>query len=216
MNNVQWEELAKQINACQKCRLAKSKKVLGGGNVPCDIVLVGESPGEKEVFEGKAGQLLTDILTIVGFLRKDVYFTNIIKCHPPNNETTADSALSCQSWLFQELEIIKPKIIMPMGTFATSFFIKDMTKISDVRGKWLQCGDYKVMPTFHPAYVLHGGGPMANDYIISDFLKVRSELMGINNKVKAIKIKSKLLNDTILVGEGGVPLSELWLNLKQQ
>jgi DNA polymerase len=216
MNNAQWEELAKQINACQKCRLAESKKVLGGGNVPCDIVLVGESPGEKEVFEGKAGQLLTDILTIVGFLRKDVYFTNIIKCHPPNNETTADSALSCQSWLFQELEIIKPKIIMPMGTFATSFFIKDMTKISDVRGKWLQCGDYKVMPTFHPAYVLHGGGPMAKDYIISDFLKVRSELMGINNKVKAIKIKSKLLNDTILVGEGGVPLSELWLNLKQQ
>jgi len=221
MSNVEWQELGKQIHACQKCKLAKSKKILGEGSISSDIVLVGESPGEQEektgkLFVGKSGELLTDILTIVGISRKDIYITNIVKCHPPNNEVTTDSALSCQSWLFKELEIIKPKIIIPLGAFATSFFIKDMSKISDVRGKWIQCGDYKVIPTFHPAYVLHGGGPMAKDHIISDFLKVRSELMGINDKVKAIKIKSKLLNDTILVGEGGVSLSELWSNLKQQ
>jgi len=214
-------ELGKQIKACQKCKISKPKKVLGEGNFPCDIVLICEAPSEQEekmgkICVGKSGELLTEVLNAV-FQKKDIYITNIVKCNPPNNEITNDLALSCQSWLFQELEIVKPKIIISLGAFATSFFIKDiMTTMSNVRGKLVQCGNYKVMPTFHPGYVLHGGGPMAKDYIIADFLKVRSELMGINNNVKAIKIKSKLLNETFLIGEGGISLSELWLNLKQQ
>jgi len=150
-----------------------------------------------------------------------VYISNIVKCHPPNNETTSNSVVCCVNWLFQELEIVQPKVIIAVGGFAiTAFEICD--SISKCRGRWYNWKNgIEVMPIFHPAHVLHGGGSQAKRSIIKDLISVRERLwgVGLGEEIKGIKIRSKLLQEDIVIGNDGtsvpgVSLSDLWNNVK--
>lgn len=222
----EWNQWAEKVKGCSKCGLCKPIKVLGVGTTPCDLAFVGESPGEYEEklgkpFVGKVGKLFTKILLKVSFVREDIYITNIVKCHPPNNQTTMEASQICRGWLYEELKIVNPKVIVLMGTFAAEAFIKDCSGINSVRGNWYKCSDMEdyinILPIYHPGHVLHGGGDRAEDIIVSDLIKVREFLWGVGvrgNPIKSVKINSKLLGGELLVGENGISLADLWLNVK--
>jgi DNA polymerase len=125
---------------------------------------VGEAPGAEEdaqgvPFVGAAGQLLTRIIEAMGLRRDDVYIANIIKCRPPGNRNPQpDEIASCEPFLIAQLDIIKPKAICALGTFAAQTLLKTKTPISRLRGHWHAYQDIPLMPTFHPAYLLRNPG----------------------------------------------------------
>ncbi len=160
-----YEELRANALKCTKCRLSKTrtKVVFGHGPVPCDLMLIGEGPGEKEdlsglPFVGKAGQLLTQILGSINIDReKDIYIGNIVKCRPPENRTPqSDETEACYPYLEAQIKLIKPKIILLAGAPATKVVLKNEEPISKIRGKWFKLPgtDISVMPIFHPSYLL--------------------------------------------------------------
>ena len=160
-----YEELRANALKCTKCRLSKTrtKVVFGHGPVPCDLMLIGEGPGEKEdlaglPFVGRAGQLLTQILASINIDReKDIYIGNIVKCRPPENRTPqSDETEACYPYLEAQIKLIKPKIILLAGAPATKVVLKNDEPISKIRGKWFKLPgtDISVMPIFHPSYLL--------------------------------------------------------------
>lgn len=157
------EELRAEIGDCQRCRLGESriKLVFGVGNPNARIVFVGEGPGRDEdlkgePFVGRAGQLLTDIITKgMKMRREDVYICNVVKCRPPENRNPApDEIDACEGFLIRQLEIIKPQIIVALGTFAAKTLLKTELSISQLRGRFHDYHGIKLMPTYHPAYLL--------------------------------------------------------------
>jgi uracil-DNA glycosylase len=151
------------IGDCQRCKLAphRTKLVFGVGNPEADLVFVGEAPGQDEdqrgePFVGRAGQLLTEIITKgMKIRREDVYIANIIKCRPPQNrDPEPDEIAACEPFLKHQLELIKPKAIVTLGKFAAQCLLKTRTPISRLRGVWASYQDVPLMPTFHPAYLL--------------------------------------------------------------
>jgi DNA polymerase len=123
-------------------------------------MFIGEAPGyyedqQGEPFVGEAGELLTRIIQAIGLRREDVYIANIIKCRPPNNrDPEPDEIAQCEPFLLRQLEVIQPKIICALGRFAAQTLLKSNTAISRLRGKFYEYHGIKVMPTFHPAYLL--------------------------------------------------------------
>jgi DNA polymerase len=160
------EQLAKvfqEIRNCQLCQLAKTRHnlVFGDGNPHAQIVFVGEAPGADEdeqglPFVGRAGQLLTDIIVKgMKLERKDVYICNILKCRPPGNRNPLPDEIStCEPFLKKQLQIISPKIICALGTFAAQTLLKTDIPISALRGRFHSYEGIKLMPTYHPAYLL--------------------------------------------------------------
>jgi len=154
--------LYQNINQCKLCQLYKNRLniVFGNGSLTSKLVFIGEAPGVMEdkfgeVFVGSSGVLLTKMIQAMGFSRSDVYICNVIKCHPPNNRNPEDYELQCcKSFLISQLAIIKPKIIITLGKYASQVLLNIKNNISDIRGKWYFYKDIKVMPTFHPAYLL--------------------------------------------------------------
>ena len=158
------EEIKKQCCACQKCALGKTrtKTVFSAGTPNHKIVLIGEAPGFNEdqtgeSFVGRAGQLLDKILNSVGFDRHtNIYLCNTIKCRPPNNrDPLPEEKAACRAYLDQQLEILKPKIILLCGKVALTSFLETKEGITKLRGRWFD-GPYgaKMMPVFHPSYLL--------------------------------------------------------------
>lgn len=157
-------ELKKVVFQCKACDLGASckNKVFADGNPNAKIMLIGEAPGAEEdasgiPFVGRAGKLLTQILTDVGFDRqKDFYIVNTVKCRPPSNRVPTDFEKSCCSdYLSAQINIIKPKVIILCGATALKSFIKEDCKISQIRGQWLDLfGEIKAMAIFHPSYLL--------------------------------------------------------------
>jgi uracil-DNA glycosylase family 4 len=151
------------VGDCQRCKLAGTRKsiVFGQGNPHADLMFVGEAPGADEdvqglAFVGRAGQLLTDIIEKgMKMRREDVFIANVLKCRPPENRNPeTDEILACQPFLEKQIEVIKPKVLVGLGKFAGQWLLKTMDPISRIRGR---VGDYKgikVMPTYHPAYLL--------------------------------------------------------------
>jgi DNA polymerase len=148
---------------CQLCSLAQTRKnlVFGVGNPESQIVFVGEAPGADEdeqglPFVGRAGQLLTDIIVKgMKLQRKDVYICNILKCRPPGNRNPLPDEISrCEPFLKKQLQIISPKIICALGTFAAQTLLKTDIPISALRGRFHSYEGIKLMPTYHPAYLL--------------------------------------------------------------
>jgi DNA polymerase len=123
-------------------------------------VFVGEAPGHEEdqqgkPFVGKAGELLTQMITAMGVTRNDVYICNVVKCRPPNNRNPElDEIAACEPFLVKQLEMIQPKVIVCMGKFAAQTLLQTTTAISRLRGTWQIYNGIKVMPIFHPAYLL--------------------------------------------------------------
>jgi uracil-DNA glycosylase len=161
------EELRAFIGDCQRCKLAplRTHLVFGVGNPEADLMFVGEAPGADEdargePFVGRAGQLLTDIIERgMGLRRADVYICNVIKCRPPDNRNPeADEVAECEPFLMRQIDLVQPRAIVALGTFAVQALLKVKTPISRLRGNWHEVRGVKLMPTFHPAYLLRSPG----------------------------------------------------------
>ena len=157
-------ELKNVCEQCKACELSKTRTsvVFSDGSPDAKIMLIGEAPGADEdasgtPFVGRAGQLLNTFLEEAGISRKeDLYICNTIKCRPPQNRVPSnEEKLACQSYLFGQISIVKPKIILLCGATAANSFIQEDFKISQIRGKWLNIfEDIDVMAIFHPSYLL--------------------------------------------------------------
>ena len=156
-------ELRAEIGDCQRCRLCEKRNtiVFGVGNPDAEIMFIGEGPGyeedkQGEPFVGRAGQLLTQIITKgMQMQRSEVYIANVVKCRPPENRNPEpDEIAACEPFLAKQLELIRPKVIIALGKFAAQTLLKDTTPITRLRGKWQSYHGIKLMPTLHPAYLL--------------------------------------------------------------
>jgi DNA polymerase len=151
------------IGDCTRCKLHRQGRkqiVFGVGNPDADLMFVGEAPGADEdiqgiPFVGRAGQLLTKIIEAIGLKRDDVYIANVIKCRPPQNRNPEpDEVDTCEPFLFRQIDIIKPKVIVALGTFAARTLLRTLDPISRLRGRVYEYRGAKLIPTFHPAYLL--------------------------------------------------------------
>jgi len=164
-------ELRAQALACTRCEhlvASRQQVVFGVGNEAADILFVGEAPGadedaQGEPFVGAAGELLTKMLKAMGLARGDVYIANILKCRPdtPNQRTgnrppTADEMTTCSDWLHRQIDFIQPKVIVALGKVAVGGLLEmENAPITKMRGQWQTYRGIPLMPTFHPAYLLH-------------------------------------------------------------
>lgn len=156
------DEIREEIGNCTRCRLHEGRThlVFGEGNPHALLVFVGEAPGRDEDLQGKpfvgrAGELLTRIIEAIDLTRREVYITNILKCRPPQNrDPKPDEIKTCLPFLLKQLEVIRPKIICAMGTFAAQTLLGTENKISALRGHFYNYGGAKLMPTYHPAFLL--------------------------------------------------------------
>lgn len=154
--------LRKEAIQCQKCRLSQSRTnvVFGVGHPNPKLVIVGEAPGLEEdrrgePFVGRAGELLTKMLSAIDVPREQVYIANIIKCRPPNNRNPLpDEIKSCLPYLLRQLSVLSPSIILSLGNFATQILLGSSQGITKLRGKIYAYEGIKLIPTFHPAYLL--------------------------------------------------------------
>jgi uracil-DNA glycosylase len=151
------------IGDCTRCklhRLGRRQIVFGVGNPHAALMFAGEAPGRDEdvqgiPFVGRAGQLLTKMIEAIGLRRDDVYIANVIKCRPPENRNPEpDEVAACEPFLFRQVETIRPTVIVALGTFAAQALLKTTDPISRLRGRVYNYGGAKLIPTFHPAYLL--------------------------------------------------------------
>lgn len=157
-----WEELENSCKNCNKCKLAQGRNnvVIGCGNKNATLMLVGEGPGADEdaqgiPFVGKAGKLMNMAFAGIGINREEVYITNIVKCRPPmNRNPEKDEADACKEYLQTQIELIKPKIIILLGSVALKNILGEEYGITKVRGQWVEKDGIKYLPTFHPAALL--------------------------------------------------------------
>jgi DNA polymerase len=151
-----------ELGECARCKLAggRTNLVFGVGSPGAALVFVGEGPGEDEdlkgePFVGRAGQLLTKMIEAMGFRREEVYIANVVKCRPPGNRNPeSDEIAACEGFLRAQLAAIGPRVIVALGKFAAQTLLRDTTPISKLRGRWFEYAGVKLMPTFHPAYLL--------------------------------------------------------------
>jgi uracil-DNA glycosylase len=176
------ETVCREMGDCQRCPLGKTRKnlVFGVGHPEARIVFVGEAPGADEdeqglPFVGRAGKLLTDIIEKgMKMQRKDVYICNILKCRPPGNRNPQPEEISrCEPFLKKQLQIIAPEIICAMGTFAAQTLLKTEVPISALRGQFHLYEGIKLMPTYHPAYLLRN--PSAKKQVWEDIQMIMQE-----------------------------------------
>jgi uracil-DNA glycosylase family 4 len=171
------------IGDCTRCKLhtqGRKQIVFGVGNPDADLMFVGEAPGADEdvqgiPFVGRAGQLLTKIIEAIGLQRDDVYIANVIKCRPPGNRNPdPDEVDTCEPFLFRQIDSIKPKVIVALGTFAAKALLKTQEPISRLRGRLYDYRGAKLIPTFHPAFLLRS--PDRKRDVWDDMKKVRALL----------------------------------------
>ena len=180
------EEAAGEASTCTKCRLSagRTQVVYGVGSASADLMFIGEGPGyhedkQGEPFVGAAGQLLNQILEEIGIARSEVYIANVIKCRPPGNRDPVPEEIeACSPWLQEQIDLIAPKIIVTLGNFATRYVLAKQVSISRVRGQKFTWHGRTVIPTYHPAAVLHGGGAASNQMVAlrEDFRTVKAAL----------------------------------------
>lgn len=157
-----WDDLKKSIAECKKCRLCTNRTniVLGEGNINAKIMFIGEGPGADEdkqglPFVGKAGQLMNKAFQALGINREEIYIANIVKCRPPSNRVPEeDEAQACLNYLRNQVVLIKPEIIVLLGSTALKTILGKEYGIIAVRGKWMEKNGIKYMPTWHPAALL--------------------------------------------------------------
>jgi len=172
-----------EIGDCVRCKLhalGRRQIVFGVGNPDADLMFVGEAPGADEdiqgiPFVGRAGQLLTKIIEAINLSRNDVYIANVIKCRPPGNRNPEqDEVDTCEPFLFQQIDVIKPKVIVALGTFAARALLRTLDPISRLRGRVYEYRGAKLIPTFHPAFLLRN--PASKREVWEDMKLVRKLL----------------------------------------
>jgi uracil-DNA glycosylase len=176
--------LRDHIGVCTRCKLhalGRRQVVFGVGHPQADLMFVGEAPGadedlKGEPFVGRAGQLLTKIIEAIGLSREDVYIANVIKCRPPGNRNPEpDEVATCEPFLFTQIDVIRPRVIVALGTFAAHALLKTDAPISRIRGHVHDYrGGSKLIPTFHPAFLLRS--PERKRDVWEDMKKVRALL----------------------------------------
>lgn len=170
------------LGDCTRCKLHEHRRniVFGEGNPQASLVFVGEGPGAEEdatgrPFVGRAGQLLDKIIAAIGLKREDVYIANIVKCRPPLNRTPErDEVETCEPFLFRQLGFIRPRVIVALGSPAFQTLLRTRDSITRARGEWRELDGIKVMPTFHPAFLLRS--PDKKREVWEDMKKVRDFL----------------------------------------
>lgn len=177
------DTLEKQALECHLCELSKSrtKVVFGEGNTDADLMIVGDAPSASDdsagkVFTGRSGELLTKMLeNVLGVSRKDVYMTNVLKCKALDTQSPSPSfAHTCHPFLLKQIELVKPKIIIAFGELAYSYLTSDDSIMDDIHGTVHEKEGYKVIPTYHPNYLLRN--PSAKKEVFEDLKKVRTLL----------------------------------------
>jgi len=177
------EALRKIVSECHLCDLAKTRKnvVFGEGNPNAKVMFIGEGPGATEdetgrPFVGRAGQLLTKMIeNVLEMPRSEVYIANIVKCRPPGNRVpTPEEARSCIPYLFKQIQIVDPKILVALGATSYRWLTGDNTPISKIRGEMVKFEDRILIPTFHPSYLLRN--PSKKKEVYQDLLKIKELL----------------------------------------
>jgi uracil-DNA glycosylase len=182
LSGLSLSELEAVAKQCTQCRLHRGRThvVFGVGNPQADLMFAGEAPGrdedqQGEPFVGRAGQLLTRIIEAIGMKRQDVYIANVIKCRPPNNRNPAEDEIDrCEPYLIRQIELVKPRLIVALGTFAAQTLLKTKLPISQLRGRFHTYQGVKLMPTFHPAFLLRN--PERKRAVWEDMQAVQREL----------------------------------------
>ena len=168
------------VKNCHLCQLSKTRKnvVFGEGNPNSKLLFIGEGPGANEdqtgrPFVGRAGELLTKIIeNVLELKRDDIYIANIVKCRPPGNRVpTEEEVKECIPYLLKQIELIKPSVIVTLGATAYKNLTQDTTPVSKIRGEIVNYKGIKVIPTFHPSYLLRN--PSAKKFVFHDMLKVK-------------------------------------------
>ena len=184
-----WEELKSNCVMCQKCELCKTRTnvVFGVGSPSAEVVFIGEGPGEQEdlqgmPFVGRSGQLLDKMLQAVDLYRdKNIYIANIVKCRPPKNrDPLPQEQESCISWLNEQLNFIKPKIIVALGRIAAMKYVKPDIKITKEHGIFYEKDGITFMATLHPAALLRN--PLNKPMVFKDFLKIFMKILSFKYK----------------------------------
>jgi uracil-DNA glycosylase family 4 len=182
------EELRAEIGDCRRCKLCAGRThiVFGVGNPRARLMFVGEGPGrdedlQGEPFVGRAGQLLNDIITKgMGLKREDVYIANVVKCRPPENRNPEpDEVAACEPFLKKQIDLVRPKVIVGLGKFAVQTLMQSKVPITKLRGTWHHYHGIRLMPTFHPAYLLRN--PADKKLVWEDIKKVIKELRSENS-----------------------------------
>ncbi len=179
-------EVALEASTCTRCRLSETRTqvVFGVGAADADLMLIGEAPGfhedkQGEPFVGAAGQLLTKVLNGIGLERREVYIANVLRCRPPGNrDPLPDEIEACTPWLVETISIVQPSVVVTLGNFATRFVLNTKQGITRVRGQTFPWHGRWVIPTFHPAAILHGGGEGSRQFqeLQDDFGIVRATI----------------------------------------
>lgn len=178
------EELKTSVAQCHLCALAKSRKnvIFGAGNLKAKVMFIGDNPGVSEdesgmLFTGKSGEMLANMIEKVLLLSKEeVYVTTILKCKTPDNrEPTPEKVACCKPYVMQQIQTIRPQIIVALGSTSFHHLTGEYdTPIDKIRGSVLNFGEAKLIPTFHPSFLLRN--PSAKKEVFADMLKVRSML----------------------------------------
>lgn len=188
--HLNLDSIRQELGECTRCRLHEGRNnvVFGEGNSHAALVFVGEGPGREEDLQGKpfvgrAGELLTRIIEAIELTRDEVYIANIVKCRPPNNrDPRPDEIQTCLPFLIKQLEAIKPRIICALGTFAAQTLLETEERISALRGRFHNYEGAKLMPTYHPAFLLRN--PQFKKAVWEDMKMIREELQKGRNLPK--------------------------------
>lgn len=184
----QIDQLTSQIQNCRKCPLYKTrnKPLVGDGSINSQILIIGEAPGYYEnlsgkAFQGSAGKVFDQLLNLINLKREDVYITNVLKCHPPKNHNPRPEEIkACINYLYQQIKIIKPKIILTLGKFASENIFQKcklkFTKISQMHGQIFKIktsyGNAQIIPLYHPASACYNENMQS--ILKRDFLKIKN------------------------------------------
>ncbi|HYV18350.1 MAG TPA: uracil-DNA glycosylase [Verrucomicrobiae bacterium] len=174
--------IREEIGDCRRCRLCerRTQVVFGVGDPGARLMFIGEGPGadedaQGEPFVGRAGQLLTKMIEAMGLKRSQVYIANVVKCRPPENRTPLpDEVATCSPFLFRQITAIGPRVIVCLGTPSAQAILGTRETITRLRGNFREVGGFRVMPTFHPAYLLRN--PAAKREVWEDLKQVMAAL----------------------------------------
>jgi DNA polymerase len=175
---------AGEVKPCMRCRLCETRKntVFGEGDPDAKIFFIGEGPGETEdlqgrPFVGRAGELLNKMIAGMGLRRQQVFIANIVKCRPPDNRVPAlDEVEACTPYLVRQLEIIRPKVIVTLGLPSARYMLNSRLSMGKMRGQWYNWRGIKLMPTFHPAFLLRSYTEENRAAVWSDLKQVMAEV----------------------------------------
>ena len=188
VNQSKFQILQNECSDCVKCSLYSTRNnvVFGRGNPSSKLFVIGEGPGQQEderglAFIGRAGKMLDSAFSSVGIdTNKDCYISNIVKCRPPNNrKPLANEINECMPWLNEQIDLIKPKVIVLAGSTAVQSYLNTSEPISKLRGKWIVKEDIKYMPIFHPSYLLRNPSKEKGKpkwLTLQDLKKVKKEI----------------------------------------